>query len=167
MKLDPSGSRLAIYTVAEGLFSALAHDLELVARDLNGESTDTSAEVRVPIASIRVTGAMKRGKVDLTVLSSGDRETIERQVREDVLPGGELVARGTLEGGRASIELALPRGKTRLVCNVAVKDEAGGKRVRGETEVSLAALGAPPVKGPMGAFRVKDRVRVELDLLFR
>ena len=27
----------------------------------------------------------------------------------------------------------------------------------------IETLGLPPVKGPLGAFRVKDRVRVEID----
>jgi hypothetical protein len=166
MKLDPARSRLAIYTLAEGLFSALAHDLELVAGDVQGEATETSAEVRVAVASIRVTGVMKRGKLDTGVLSSKDRESIDRQVREDVLRGAEVVARGTLDGGRATIEIVAPAGKARVSCDLAVTPEGDGKRVRGQTEASLAALGAPPVKGPMGAFRLKDRVRVELDLVF-
>jgi hypothetical protein len=37
---------------------------------------------------------------------------------------------------------------------------------KGTVEVSLAALGSKPVKGPMGAFRVKDRVRISFDLVF-
>src|SRR5271155_3433850 len=98
MKLDAARSRVAIYTMAEGLFSALAHDLELVAGDVQGEATETTAEVRVAVASIKGSGVMKRGKLDTGVLSSADRETIERQVRDDVLPGAEIVARGTLEG---------------------------------------------------------------------
>jgi hypothetical protein len=166
MKLDAARSRLTIYTMAEGLFSALAHDLELVAGDVQGEATETSAEVRVAVASIKVSGVMKRGKLDTSVLSSGDRETIERQVRDDVLPGAAIVARGTLEGARASVDVVAPRGTTRVTFDVAIASEGGGKRVRGRAEIALSAIGAPPVKGPMGAFRVKDRVRVEVDLLF-
>jgi hypothetical protein len=167
MKLDADRSRLAIYTRAEGFLSALAHDLELAATGLSGDAGETAAEIHVPIASIQVTGVVKRGKLDRGVLSRGDRDAIERQVREEVLPGPEIVARGTLAAGRVAIEVAAPKGSARVVCDVSVADEEGAKRVRGETEVSLAAIGAPPVKGPMGAFRVKDRVRVEFDLVFR
>jgi hypothetical protein len=167
LKLDPARSKLAIFTFAEGLLAAFAHDLELGANDLEGEATGTSAELRVPVASIRVRGVMKRGKLDPNVLSEGDRETIERQIRGEVLAGTHVIARGALEAGLASIEIAAPSGKTRIACALRIVDEEGGKRVRGETEVSLAAIGAPPVKGPMGAFRVKDRVRVEIDLIFR
>jgi len=167
MHLDPARSRVAIYTFAEGLFSALAHDLQLVAGDLEGEATSTGAEVQVPAGSIRVRGVMKRGKLDPSVLSDADRASIERQIREDVLAGPRLVARGVLQGGRIGIEIAAPRATTRIACDLRIDDEDGGKRVTGETAISLAALGVPPVKGPMGAFRVKDRVRLEIDLIFR
>ena len=61
MRLDAARSRVAIYTQAEGLFSALAHDLELVAGDLQGEANEPAAEIRVRVASIKVGGVMKRG----------------------------------------------------------------------------------------------------------
>ena len=167
MKLDAARSRLAVYTFAEGLFSALAHDLELVAAELSGSHTDTSAEVRVAVGGLGVSGVMKKGKIDKDLLSSGDVVTIERQIHEELFHGAkEIVARGTLEGRRASIEVTAPRGTTRVACDLEVTTEGEAKRARGQVEVSLAALGLPPVKGPLGAFRVKDRVRVEIDLVF-
>jgi hypothetical protein len=166
MKLDTARSRLAIFTFAEGLFSALAHDLELVAGDLTGEATESTAELRVPVAAIRVSGVVKRGKTDASVLSSSDRSTIEAQLRDNVLPTAEIVASGTLEGARAAIVVKGPRTTAHVTASVAVTRETDATRVKGRVEVSLAALGCTPVKGPMGAFRVSDRVRVEIDLLF-
>ena len=169
MKLDPARSRLAIYTEAEGLFSALAHDLELAAEDLEGEASETSAELRLPPASIRVRGVTKRGKLETGILSAGDRETIERQIKEDILRGPPIVVRGAIDPKaptRATMDVLARGATTHLTCDVAVAVEGETKRVQGRAEVSLAALGAPPVKGPMGAFRVKDRVRVEFDLVF-
>jgi hypothetical protein len=184
MRLAAERSRIAVYTFAEGLLSALAHDLELVAGDVTGEANETAegtvAEVRVRVASLRATGVMKRGKLDVSVLSASDRDAIDRQVREDVLPGGDVVARATSggQGSRVAIEVRSARGVDRVTCDLALTkeegddDEGGARRAvravraKGRAEVSLSALGSPPVKGPMGAFRVKDRVRVELDLLF-
>jgi hypothetical protein len=170
MKLDPARSRVAVYTFAEGLLSALAHDLEIVAQaeGVSGEAADAgaSAELKIAVASLRVRGVMKRGKLDTGVLSAGDRATIEKQITSDVLPGAEVVARGTLEGTRASIEVVAPRGTARVSCPVAITKDGGATRVKGEADVSTKALGAPPVKGPMGAFRVKDQVKVEFDLVF-
>jgi hypothetical protein len=167
MKLDRSRSRLAIHTFAEGLFSALAHDLELQAGDLEGDATEDTAELTVKVASIQVSGVMKKGRLDAGVLSRGDREVIEEQIRADVLPGETVTARGGLQGGRASIEVVGPQGRTRVTCDVAVTREGDEKRARGSAEVALSAIGARPVKGPLGAFRVRDRVRVEFDLVFR
>jgi hypothetical protein len=166
MKLDASRSRVAISTFAEGLFSALAHNLELVAGDVTGEATASSAEVHVPVASIRVSGVVKRGKVDAGVLSSGDRAAIERQIRDEVLAGSEIVARGEQVGSHASIEVKGPRGSTRVTCDAAITRQDDLTHVKGRVELSLAALGCPPVKGPMGAFRVSDRVRIDFDLVF-
>jgi hypothetical protein len=181
MRLAAERSRIAVYTFAEGLLSALAHDLELVAGDVTGEANETAegtvAEVRVRVASLRATGVMKRGKLDVSVLSAGDRDAIDRQVREDVLPGGDVVARATSggQGSRVAIEVRSARGVDRVTCDLALTKEEGDDdedgarraiRAKGRAEVSLSALGSPPVRGPMGAFRLKDRVRVELDLLF-
>jgi hypothetical protein len=161
-----------VHTYAEGLFSALAHDLELAASDLTGDASETGdtavAEVHVQVASLHVVGVLKKGRVDTSVLSSGDRGTIERQIRDEVLAGGEIVARGERDAsGRAVVAVRSARGVDRVTCDVALSRENGARaRVTGTAEVSLGALGAPPVKGPMGAFRVKDRVRIEFDLVF-
>lgn len=178
MKLDPSRSRVAVYTFAEGLLSALAHDLEIVAMDVSGEADGDKAELRIAVGSLRVIGAMKRGRLDRDVLSASDRDAIEKQIRSEVLPGVEVVARGERAGGSASVELTVPRGKpARVSCKVHVSDEPGATadaqdaqstrvRIKGTADVSLKAIGAPPVKGPMGAFRVSDKVRVDFDLVF-
>jgi hypothetical protein len=190
MKLDAARSRVAIYTFAEGLLSRLAHDLELTVDDMTGELTGSAdaraCELRVPVRAIKVTGVMKRGVLDPRVLSSADRETIERQIREDVMRGGDdavVTARGTRSEGkgegssagksraRVRIEVALPRGRATFTCDVEVLDadeaaEKGEARACGEIDLSLRALGVAPVKGPMGAFRVSDRVRVAFELIF-
>ena len=172
MKLDAARSTIAIYTYAEGLFSALAHDLELAAHDVAGEGDagEARVELRIPVRGIAVSGVMKRGKLDRGVLSASDRETIERQIREDVFrSGGEIVARGRRDPGdgrkRAQIEIVAPAGRVELAADVDVSSDAGALRARGEVDVSLRSLGVAPVKGPMGAFRVSDRVRIVFDLV--
>src|SRR5207249_584368 len=113
---------------------------------------------------------MKRGALDRSVLSSSDRETIERQIREDVMRGGSdaaVTARGARigagkDGGRVRVrvDLALPTGRAAFTCEVDASEGGDEARARGEVDLSLRALGVAPVKGPMGAFRVSDRVRI-------
>jgi hypothetical protein len=72
MKVDPSRSQVAIYTYAEGLCSALAHDLELGVKTIMGEATrgePPAVEITIAVASIGVVGVVKRGKVDRNALS--------------------------------------------------------------------------------------------------
>ena len=177
MKLDAARSRVTIHTFAEGLFSALAHDLEIDAGDLAGTSSATtdgapaSAEVRVPVAGLRVAGAVKRGKVDASALSASDRQSIERQIQAEVLRGGvEVVARGALAGGRrAKIEIIASTGRAEVACDVDVVRAADGgasSSVKGAFDLSLRSLGIAPVKGPLGAFKLSDRVRVTFELAF-
>jgi hypothetical protein len=44
--------------------------------------------------------------------------------------------------------------------------DGNGVRAAGKLEVSLYAIGSDVVKGPMNAFRVKDRVLVTFDVVF-
>lgn len=166
MKLDPARSTIAVYTFAEGLFSALAHDLELRARAFEGDARGEDVTLRVPVDELRVEGVVKRGTTDRGVLSSGDRDTIERQIRDDVLRGADVRVRGTREGAKARIQIDAPTGHAEVACAVEVRSEADTTFARGEVELSLRALGVAPVKGPMGAFRVADRVRVRFELAF-
>jgi hypothetical protein len=61
----------------------------------------------------------------------------------------------------------MPNGR---VVEVALRPElhtdGDGLRATGTFAVSLASMGSDVVKGPMGAFRVKDRVAVVFDLVF-
>lgn len=162
MKLDPARSKLAIFTYAAGLFGSLAHDLELTVTGLSGELTAPTVALTVPSASIAVVGVIKRGALDTQVLSAADRATIEKQVREDLFHGGSLQLTGTLRQGQAVIDVAWPGGKSQVTCPVTATTD----RAQGAVELSMKALGLPTVKGPLGAFRVADRVRVTFDLAF-
>jgi hypothetical protein len=163
MKVDASRSKIAIYTYTEGLFSRLAHDLELEVRSLIGDVTNDACTLRIAVSEIRVVGGVKRGKVDANVLSNADREAIEEQIRENVFRGGtgEIVVTGTRDGAKARIAIAAPTGRAEVVCSVNVKD---GERATGEVVISLRGIGVAPVKGPLGAFRLADRVKVAFEI---
>jgi hypothetical protein len=166
MKLDSTRSKIAVYTFAEGLLSRLAHDLEIAANDASGEAQGDTCTLHIPVRALAVVGAVKRGQVDRGVLSASDRESIERQIQGEVLRGAEITARGTREGGTARIAVTAPTGRAEVTCPIDVSTSEREARARGEVELSLRALGIAPVKGPMGAFRLADRVRVTFELTF-
>jgi hypothetical protein len=61
--------------------------------------------------------------------------------------------------GKASMKASL---------TLAVKEiEAGALEATGSFDVSIKGLGGKAIKGPLGAFSVKDTVTIVLDLLLR
>jgi hypothetical protein len=91
-----------------------------------------------------------------------------------VLTSSEVVVTASVadvpgEGSRsantaATVEVGGKKAKAKLTATVT----AGPDQIKasGRATVSLDALGIPPVKGPLGAFRVDDAIEVVFDLAF-
>ncbi len=177
LTLDPARSQVRIRTFAEGLFARLAHDLELVCRDIAGsaersDAAGDTARLEIPISKIDVAGALRSGRLDPDGLSANDRADCLGKMRSDVFhahAGASDVVRveGTLERGKARVRVATPNGRmlSRSI-DVRVEPEGNEVRVRGRADLSLEALGSDAVRGPMNAFRVKDTIEVLFDLVF-
>jgi len=177
LALDASRSTVRIRTFAEGLFAKLAHDLELSCGKLSGTGSrddDTlagTATVQVPLDGFAVAGVLhKDGRVDEHGLSPSDSKDCLAKMCEDVFhasASAKVRVEAKAEGGAVRAKVIPPAGKTvEIVTRPAVSAEGGGVRAKGSFELSLSALGSDVVKGPMGAFRVKDRVEVTFDLVF-
>lgn len=171
--LDGAASRLVVRTRAKGLLAALAHDLEIAASELRGEAsvgeTAWTAEVRVSVAGLRVAGALRGDRVDPAVLSASDRAEIEHRLRDQVLAGtSEVVAtaRGASRA-RGEVTVALASGRTTASFAPSVGEQGASLRVSARVELSLSALGIREVKGPLGAFKIADRIEVVADLTLR
>jgi hypothetical protein len=180
LSLDANKSTIRIHTFAEGLFARLAHDIEIVLTELTGSADRAAgqASVEARLGGAEVAGVLAGGRVDAGVLSAGDRRDILDKMRREVFHAGpsEVVrVEAALDGATAKAKLSTPNGRSvgvRFRADVRDGDgppggEAGETRVSGSFEVSLASIGSDVVKGPMNAFRVKDRVVVRLELVFR
>ena len=176
LTVDPEKTQVRIRTFAEGLFSRLAHDLELVCRGVEGTAERSSpdkglATLSVPIAKIEIAGTLKNGRVDPAGLSPSDRDDVLRKMRRDVFhakdASGAVTVEATLEAGRARVRVIPPTGRSvdRPV-SVRLEPADAGARVTGSFELSLDSIGSAPVKGPMNAFRVKDSVEILFDVTF-
>lgn len=168
---------MRIHTFAEGLFARLAHDLALECSALRGTaSRDTAAEtgtaeIEAPLSGITILGVLHGKRVEEKGLSASDRHDALAKMRRDVFHATSEDAvvrvRATFERGTASITVVPPNGRSvTLSARPAVQETEAGVRVTGSLDVSLAALGSDPVKGPMGAFKVKDRVALRFDVVF-
>jgi hypothetical protein len=177
--LDTARARVRIHTFAEGILARLAHDLEIVCGDLSGSASRDAAgasiagtaRVEVPLRGMSVGGVLaKDGRVDERALSANERRDIVAKMQSDVFhagPDGVLRVEAHLDAGAARVRIVPPNGKAvETVVRPEVHAEGEGIRVTGTCEVSLAAIGSDAVKGPMGAFRVKDRVKVSFDVVF-
>jgi hypothetical protein len=183
--LAPENSRVRIRTFAQGLLARLAHDLELVCRDVSGsaerfregalesEADSGTVSLEIPVAKIDVAGTVKDGRVDPDGLSPSEREDCLAKMCKDVFhttPGSNAVVRvdGKLDGGKARIRVSPPNGRAIEQALTVRVDPAGerGVRIAGSFEMSLASIGSDPVKGPMNAFRVKDSVELVFELVF-
>ena len=164
--IDLQASTVTLRTRAKGLLSKLAHDLEIQAEGFDGEvevqDEEWKATLRFPVSSLTVVGALKGDKVDRAILSSSDRAEIERKIREEVLATSEIVAtaEGTdRKGGKVVVKAR--RGEQSRRVSLTTEERPGGEIVAyGSTDLSLRALGVDEIKGPLGAFKVDDRVEV-------
>ena len=166
--VDDSAATLTLRTRAEGLLARLAHDLEITAAGLGGKATldgeSWTADLSVPVASLRVVGALHGEELDREALSASDRAQIEQKMREDVFFAGATIVTASASGaslmrGEATITIASRSQRVPITLSAAPL-VGGAARVTGRFTLSLDRLGAKPIKGPLGAFRVKDAVEV-------
>lgn len=167
LTFDPGASKIVIETFAEGLLSALAHDLRIEARAGEGKSEgDDAITVTFPVSGLVLVESSKKGKGDYHAPSDGDRKDIEARIKEQVFPGAAAVAVHAVKGG-PSLRVVGPHGEQSPRVRAAVRDEADALVVEGDCELSLAALGTGKVHVPMGAIRLKDEIRVRFKAVFR
>ncbi|MBS2013187.1 MAG: hypothetical protein JST00_09885 [Deltaproteobacteria bacterium] len=177
--LDAEKSRIRVQTFAEGLFARLAHDLELTCSELSGRATRESAPgeptkgtatIEVPLRGLAIAGVLKSGVVDTGAMSPSDRRDALSKMQHDVFHvRADAVVRVEVhaEGASARVRIVPPNGKAvEVVTKPELALEGSAVRAKGKLELSLEAIGSDVVKGPMNAFRVKDRVAVLFDVVF-
>ncbi len=168
--VDSTSSKLTIRTRASGMLARLAHDLELHASDVRGqavrENGGFSGELFVPVAGLRVAGVLHGDRVDTSGLSSSDRLEIERKIREEVFLGTkEVHVRGRgHEWDKVEVTVESPLGKMSMPISIRGTEADGRVRVAGRTEVFMTKLGLREVKGPLGAFKLKDAIEVNFEI---
>ena len=176
--LDTEKSRIRVHTFAEGLFARLAHDLELACKDLTGKATRAEGEagqngtatLEIPLRGFCVEGVLKDGQVDARAMSPTDQRECIAKMHHDVFharPDGVVRVEVHAEGSSARVRIVPPNGKAiEVVTKPEITPDGDAVRARGKLEISLGAIGSDVVKGPMNAFRVKDKVLVHFDVVF-
>lgn len=163
-------SRITVRTRATGVFAKLAHDLELVTTEIEGEVEGEEGAWRATLsvlpASLRVAGTLSKQGITLDPqgVSSGDKAQIEKKIREDVLGVHPIAVdvRGSADRAEATVRVG---GRSQTVsCSLMIEKSPDTgvteRTASGEVALSLKALGIAEVKGPLGAFKVSDAVEV-------
>ncbi len=170
--LDPKKTQLHAFTGSQGLFSRFAHDLDIVADEIEGEadnggeSAAGTARLRIGLAGLKIAGVVTRGKTDEHALGQWEKRQIVGRMRDEVFQGTDITADVTLMGDKATVTVATKSGRQSVVADVAVDRTRASVVVRGACTLSLRALGIAPIKAPMNAFTVADAVRVRFDATF-
>jgi hypothetical protein len=156
-----------IFTFAEGMFSRLAHDLELSARATEVEGALDEAGTGKITASFRagdvdLVGFVKNGVTDPNAPTASDRSDIRERMLGAIgaKPDSRIAARADVSADRVVVELEIPLGRARAEAPV---KKIGDARVA-RLAFSMAALGMKPVKGPLNAFRLSDKIEIEVRL---
>lgn len=165
--LDRKASSFSVRTRAEGMFSRLAHDLEIAAEGFSGEVAldddgGFTATLRFPVSGMRVVGVLRGDHVDRGVLSQKDRSEIERRIQREVIAVDEVVveASGTSRE-RGHARLRIGRGEQRVPISFSTEARRDGElAAEGKGYASLRALDIREVKGPLGAFKVSDTLEL-------
>jgi hypothetical protein len=159
MKVIERG-QVRAYTFKEGLFAAVAHDLELELMDFqvrfNGGDVIATFELR----SFSVLGAIIDEKPSPKTLTASDRNKIEQTVHREVLktrryPKAELsgcIIDGQLEGTLTLCGMSAPVNGPVTSMNA---------RATGSVEIKPSIWGIKPYSALFGTLKLKDRVRIE------
>ena len=80
-----SAPTIRVFTYKDGLLARLAHDLQLTLERFEIEREGEQVRVRCWPESLRVDGAMKRGRLQEHGLSDSDKQKIRGNIRGEIL----------------------------------------------------------------------------------
>ncbi len=169
--LVPDRTSVRIYTFAEGLFAAFAHDLELRVEQLRGLAEygpHSLVQMEAPVSGIRVAGVMRKGSVDTAVLTQSDRREINRKIQREVFRGmASLNIRADFDGQTARLMISQPSGSAVFpVENFSMREDKDLIGVSGESTLCLKTMCIREIGALLGAFRISNRVVVRFDAVF-
>jgi hypothetical protein len=168
MRFDAATAECLVFTYAEGVLAAFAHDLKLRATRFTLVVDDATLAVTASFdtASLRVVAAMQGESERPGALGDADRAEIERTIRDDVLaaashPAIRFTSSAVVATGsalRVTGTLAL-HGQTR---EIVVPVRADGTALVAETTLHKPDFGIVPYRALLGTLRVRPDVRVRV-----
>lgn len=171
---DATTATCHVFTLKEGVLSAVAHDLRLRVERFTIDVDEAAGTVTATFSasSLRVDCAMKNGREDFDALSDRNRREIEGNIADDVLHAKrhpEIVLRsGRIdtgskgEGDERRIEGTLSLHGTERPLRATARREAG--KWIAEVELRQPDFGIKPYSAMLGTLKVQPVVRVRISV---
>lgn len=170
-RVGPENGRLLLRTGREGMAQKAGHDLTIeVTRWEATVQIDTTDPARstISVAADADSFAVREGTGGVKPLTDSDREQIRKTIREKVLHTAAhpqiVFTSHAVEGDESGFVL---HGELTTHGQTHPLDVAGrvdGDRVSASTTVVQTRWGVTPYKGLLGALKLRDAVRVEVDV---
>jgi hypothetical protein len=165
-------ARCRVFTFKDGMLSGLGHDLEFeIERLAIHARPDGSIAGKFELRSLALRGAVQDGHT--SAMSGGDRSRIEEAAHKDVLHThihevAELNGTLTASASAANAPAGAFFSGTLLLCGrsnpLRVPVDVSGAVWRATVELAPSTYGIKPFRAMLGALKLQDRVRVELEV---
>ncbi|MGH9127602.1 MAG: YceI family protein [Acidimicrobiales bacterium] len=174
-EIGPSDGRLVLLTTRKGAGAALGHDLTIGARTWNGTvvvDTDDPANSSVSLTVDTTSLEVLEGKGGAKALSSGDKAKIKEAINDTLKtksnPEMTFESTSVTANGpnAATVEGTLTLVGTSGPATVSVNVDDNG-RASAKATVVQTAFGIKPYTGMMGALKLGDEVKLEVDAALR
>jgi len=157
---------LLVLTFKDGLLARLAHDLQIRATSFDAKLEGDAIVVLVPLAKLKVEGAVEHGRVKPSVLSTSDLGKIERTMHDDVLASArhpEARFEGTVDRTALRIRGRLTlHGRTIELAPITFRED--GELLRAEVPLVPSRWGIAPYRALAGALKLQDRIIIRVAL---
>ncbi len=169
---EPGELELIVETLSEGIGARMAYDVSVRSRGLtlrlDGEPSapaSLTGEVTLPVSSFQAHALHRNRNRQPAELSESDARQIAEKTQAKLKDAFGTQIRVELSAeGRAGSLVVLARVHDALIrLEVSQQDAAGGAvEITASGHASLAALGVPKVKAPLGLMVVADRITLRV-----
>lgn len=165
--IEPRKPELLATTYRKGMLARLGHDLRLSLGSFEIVLEASRLRGRFNLGSLRVVGALERGRVDPSVPRANDRAEIERVARQ--LLRFEEHPQALLEGALTALpsdrvrfegELCLAGANAPLRCEASLQPDV----ITCSLELSPSRWGIKPYRALGGALQLDDRLTIAISL---
>jgi hypothetical protein len=170
-RFDQSSAICRIFTYKEGILSYLAHDLRInvTSFSISLGGKDHFLEAYVDTRSLRVDCAMENGVERPGLLSSRDRNDIDKNIIKDVLhtdkyPDSILFSSSVKKEGENYVvkaDLTLSGRKQEISFDVRKEDS---KHYAADVRLHLPDFGIKPFSALLGAIKIQPDILVHIEI---